>query len=79
METAKTNEVLLTNYAEMPLNELKAIDKDTQAALSIKLLAMQANTLLRILKNVLAFFWIAIILLAATIFDALVKNGWFNF
>jgi hypothetical protein len=54
-------------YAVMPLKELKALDKDTQAALSIKLLAMQANTLSRISQNVSFFFWLTVISLAATI------------
>jgi hypothetical protein len=68
METNEATEVPLTKYAEMSLNELKVIDKDTQAALSIKLLA-------RILKNILFFFWISAISLVAAIIYALDLAG----
>ena len=73
METPETTEAPLrifkdaSHYAELPLSELKVLDKDTQAALSIKLLAMQAKTSSRILKNVLFFFWLTLISLVVTI------------
>ena len=73
METNETTEVPVrifknaSHYAVMPLKELKALDKDTQAALNIKLLAMQANTLSRISQNVSFFFWLTLISLVVTI------------
>jgi hypothetical protein len=73
METNEMTEAPLrifkdaSHYAELPLSELKVLDKDTQAALSIKLLAMQAKTSSRILKNVLFFFWLTLISLVVTI------------
>lgn len=85
METNEITEAPLrifkdaSHYAELPLSELKVLDKDTQAALSIKLLAMQSKTSSRILKNVLFFFWIVVVMLAASVFNALVNEGWFNF